>query len=62
MSQSHGIKGEITNEAYQEQCFLWERGASVGAFHFKKKDSFKMIFLPTQEHLWNTEGKKKTAW
>ena len=31
MSQNHRIKGKTTDEAFQEQCFLWERGASVGA-------------------------------
>ena len=31
MSQNHGIKGG-TNEAFQEQCFLWEKEASVGRF------------------------------
>ena len=31
MSQIHGIKGGTTDEEFQEQCFLWERGASVGA-------------------------------
>ena len=31
MSQSHRIKGGASDEAFQEQCFLWERGASVGA-------------------------------
>ena len=30
MSQSHGVKGSTTDEAFQEQCFLWEGGASVG--------------------------------
>ena len=30
MSQSHRIKGEITEEVLQEQCFLWERGAPIG--------------------------------
>ena len=30
MSQSHSIKGGTTNKALQEQCFLWERGDSVG--------------------------------
>ena len=30
MSQSHVIKGGTTDEAFQEQCFLWESGASVG--------------------------------
>ena len=31
MSQSHGIKGGTTDEVFQEQCFLQERGAFVGA-------------------------------
>lgn len=31
MSQSHGIKGGATDEAFQEQRTLWESGASVGA-------------------------------
>lgn len=31
MSQSRGIKGTTTDEAFVEQCSLWERGASVGA-------------------------------
>ena len=30
MSQSHVTKGGTTDEAFQEQCFLWERGASAG--------------------------------
>lgn len=38
MSQSHGIKGGTTNEAFQEQRFQWERGTSICAnfafFHF----------------------------
>ena len=28
---SQGIKGEPTRDAFQKQCFLWEKGASVGA-------------------------------
>ena len=39
MSQSHRIKGKTTVETFQEQRFLWERGASVGVdyslFHFQ---------------------------
>ena len=31
MSQSHGIKGGTNDEAFKEQCFQWERAASVGA-------------------------------
>ena len=35
MSQSHGINGGTIDKGFQEQCFLWERGASVGVdFHF----------------------------
>ena len=30
-SQNNIIKGEDGDDAFQEQCFLWERGASVGA-------------------------------
>ena len=30
-SQSHGTRGGATDEAFQEQRFLRERGASVGA-------------------------------
>ena len=31
MSQSPQIKGGAADEAFQEQRFLWERGASAGA-------------------------------
>ena len=31
MSQTPGIKGGTADEAFQEQCFLWDRGASVSA-------------------------------
>ena len=31
MSQSHGIKSGTADDAFQEQCFLWEGGAPVGA-------------------------------
>ena len=31
MQQSHEIKGGASDEAFQEQCFLWESRASVGA-------------------------------
>ena len=48
MSQRHGIKGVITDEAFQEHCFLWERGASVDAefdlFHFKD------LYVYAEEH------------
>ena len=29
MSQSHRMNGGTADEAFQEWCFLWERGASV---------------------------------
>ena len=32
MSQSHLIKGETTDETFQEHCFLRERGASADFF------------------------------
>ena len=32
MSQSHRIEGGTTDEAFQEHCFLWEKGASDEAF------------------------------
>ena len=49
MSQSHSIKGNTTDKAFQEQHFLWERGASVGAY---------IDLLHVQAHR-NTEGKEK---
>ena len=55
MSQSHRIKGGTTDEVFQEQCFVWERGASVGADLFNLQD-----LLHAQEPIYNTEGKGKT--
>ena len=43
MSQSHRIKGEISDEEFQEQCFLWVRGVSVGAK--QQLDSFDLHHL-----------------
>ena len=55
MSQSHGIKGETTEEACQVQCFLWESWASVGVgcelLNFKD-------LLHVQEPILTTEGEK----
>ena len=31
MSQNQRIKGGTADKAFQVQCFVWERGASVGA-------------------------------
>ena len=43
MSESHRIKGGTTDEAFQEQCFLWEKGASVKKM--KKHNSSPLIIL-----------------
>ena len=51
MSHSHGTKCETTDEVFQEQCFLLERGASVGVdfdFTFKTLDKHKNLFYKTQ--------------
>ena len=45
------IKVVTADDAFQEQCFLWERGASVGA------DSQALAHV--QEHISNTKGKEK---
>ena len=43
MSHSHRIEAEATDEAFQEQCFLWERRASVGAeFDLLKNNYYKL--------------------
>ena len=34
MSQSHRIEGGTTDEAFQEQCFLWEKGDSFVASQY----------------------------
>ena len=36
MLDSPRIKGGTTAEAFQEQCFQWERGASVDADFYLK--------------------------
>ena len=58
MSWSHRIKGGVTFEAFQEQCFLWERGASVGA-HFELFN-FQDVFMHKNLHK-NTEGMEKNG-
>ena len=60
MSQNHRIKSVITDVVFQEQCFLWERDASVGAEFdlFNIKD----LYVHAEEHKWNTwdnKNKKK---
>ena len=42
MSQSHKIKGHTTDEAFQDQCFLWERGALVRTLDFLTPKIFHM--------------------
>ena len=44
MSQSHGNRGGATDEVFQEQCFLWERGASVGTDF----STFKTFYMNMQ--------------
>ena len=55
MSQSHGIKGGATDGVFQEQYFLWKRGASVAA-------DFDLFNFQDHWHTWeqiqNTEGKE----
>ena len=48
MSQNHRIKSVITDVVFQEQCFLWERDASVGAEFdlFNIKD----LYVHAEEH------------
>ena len=52
MSQSHRIKGGATGEAFQERCFLWERGASVELFNLRD-------LLQTQTHIRHLGNGKK---
>ena len=35
MSLSLIIKGRAADEVFQEQCLLWERGASIDLFKFQ---------------------------
>ena len=53
MSQSRRIKGDTTDKVFQEQCFLWERGAAYGG-------DFQDL-LPAREHtvILNSEGQEK---
>ena len=54
--QSHGNKGGATDEAFHEQCFLWERGASFG----EDFDFFNLL-LHAQESIEQSEGKDKST-
>ena len=60
MSQSHGSKSGTADEAFQEECFLWDRGASVGA----DLDLFKpsRYFTLTRSFDMLNERGKKTKW
>ena len=42
MSWCHGIKGGTAEEAFNVQCFLWERGASIGVDFIP----FKIFYTP----------------
>lgn len=44
MSQSHS---ETTDEAFQAQCILWERGTSVGVDFFL---SFRIAYMHTNPY------------
>ena len=49
VSQRYRIKGLTTDEAFQEQSFLWERGAFIGA---------DLNLSDSQDNLWDTEIKE----
>ena len=54
MSQSHMTKSGTTDEAFKEQCFIWERWASGGV----DTDLFNSQDIQqAQEPKLNTEGK-----
>lgn len=59
MSQSHGIKGVTTDEAFQEWHFLLESRASVGA-NFDLFSTFKNFYM--HKNVFNTlkKSEKKT--
>ena len=41
MSQSHRIRGGATDEAFKDQCFLWERGASVSELKWTRNKALE---------------------
>ena len=43
------IKGGATGEAFKEQCFLWERGASVGADSDNVFQTHKKLYKALRE-------------
>ena len=57
ISGSHGNKGGTTDEAFQEQCFLWERRVPIGA-GFGLFKTFNIWKNPDNTTL-KEKGKKK---
>ena len=49
------MKGGTTGEAFQEQCFQWERGASAGVDVVLY--TFKILYMV--KNIYNTEEKEK---
>ena len=43
------MKGETTDEALQEQCFLWERGAPIGLDYLTIKTIYMLKILEERE-------------
>ena len=60
MSQSHGSKSGTADEAFQEQCFLRDRGASVGADLDLFKPS-RYFTLTRSFDMLNERGKKQNS-
>ena len=54
MSQSPQIKGGATDEAFQEQCFLCDRRASIGA-NFNLLNSQDLV----QKNIYKTLKERK---
>ena len=55
------LKGENTDEAFQEQCFQWEQGASVGA-EFDLFNFQDFLFLQAQEPLKHLKKRENLKW
>ena len=54
------LKGGATDEAFQEQCFLWERGVSVGV-DFEISRPFKCMRLYIKHRRKGKQLKKITV-
>ena len=52
------LKGRTTDEAFREQCFMWEKGASVGPDFFFFL-SFKIFYMHKNLKK-NTDGGEKS--